>query len=88
MAQNAGFVAPRTTLFDALLDAASRHGGRKPILEDQERRPLSYTDLVRASFALGRKIAAITEPGETVGVLLPSSAGAVVTLFALAAIGR
>jgi acyl-[acyl-carrier-protein]-phospholipid O-acyltransferase/long-chain-fatty-acid--[acyl-carrier-protein] ligase len=88
MAQNAGFVAPRTTLFEALLDAASRHGGRKPILEDQERRPLTYTDLVRASFALGRKIAAITVPGETVGVLLPSSAGAVVTLFALAATGR
>jgi acyl-[acyl-carrier-protein]-phospholipid O-acyltransferase/long-chain-fatty-acid--[acyl-carrier-protein] ligase len=82
------FDAPRTTLFDALLDAAAKYGARKPILEDQERRPLSYTDLIRASFALGRKIAAVTRPGETVGVLLPSSAGAVVTIFALAAIGR
>jgi acyl-[acyl-carrier-protein]-phospholipid O-acyltransferase/long-chain-fatty-acid--[acyl-carrier-protein] ligase len=82
------FAAPRTTLFDALLDAAAKYGAKKPILEDQERRPLSYTDLIRASFALGRKIAAVTKPGETVGVLLPSSAGAVVTLFALTANGR
>jgi acyl-[acyl-carrier-protein]-phospholipid O-acyltransferase/long-chain-fatty-acid--[acyl-carrier-protein] ligase len=82
------FAAPRTTLFDALLDAATTHGAGKPILEDQERRPLSYTDLIRASFALGRKIAALTRPGETVGVLLPSSSGAVATLFALTSIGR
>jgi acyl-[acyl-carrier-protein]-phospholipid O-acyltransferase/long-chain-fatty-acid--[acyl-carrier-protein] ligase len=76
------------SVFDALLDAARRYGPRKPILEDQERRPLSYVDLIRASFALGRKLAAMTARGEHVGVLLPSSAGAVVTFFALHACGR
>ena len=75
-------------LFDALLDARERHGGSKPILEDQDRRALSYTDLVRASFALGRKIAGFTRPREAVGVLLPSSVGGVVTFFALQASGR
>jgi acyl-[acyl-carrier-protein]-phospholipid O-acyltransferase/long-chain-fatty-acid--[acyl-carrier-protein] ligase len=78
----------RTTLFDALLDAAGRFGGGKTILEDQERRPLTYTGLIRASFALGRKIAARTDRGETVGVLLPSSAAGVVTVFGLHAFGR
>jgi len=78
----------QTTLFDALLDAAHRHGAKKPILEDQERNPLSYTALIRASFALGRKIAAMTEPGERVGLLLPSSSAGVVTFFALHAFGR
>jgi len=78
----------RTSLFDALLDAANRYGPGKPILEDQERSPLTYTDLIRASFALGRKIARFTKPGETVGVLLPSSSAAVVTVFALHAYGR
>jgi len=78
----------RRLLFDALVEAAKTYGLRKEILEDQERRPLSYLDLIRASFALGRKLAAITGPGEPVGVLLPSSAGAVVTFFALHAIGR
>ena len=75
-------------VFDALLGAARRHGASKPILEDQERRPLSYTDLVRASFALGRKIAGLTEVGERVGVLLPSSSAAVVTFFGAHAFGR
>lgn len=78
----------RTSLFDALVDARHTHGAKKLILEDQERSPLSYTDLIRAAFALGRKIAAFTKPGERVGVMLPSSVGGVVTFFALHAFGR
>jgi acyl-[acyl-carrier-protein]-phospholipid O-acyltransferase/long-chain-fatty-acid--[acyl-carrier-protein] ligase len=75
-------------VFDALIDASHKYGAKKPILEDQERNPLSYTDLIRAAFALGGKIAAMTDKGERVGVLLPSSAGVVVTFFALHAYGR
>src|SRR5262249_32921063 len=51
-------------------------------------RSLTYTDLIRACFALGRKLASMTGRGERVGLLLPSSAGAVVTFFALHAFGR
>lgn len=76
------------SLFDALIDARQTYGAKKLILEDQERNPLSYTDLIRAAFALGRKIAAMTEKGERVGVMLPASAGGVVTFFALHAFGR
>ncbi|MBB3890174.1 acyl-[acyl-carrier-protein]-phospholipid O-acyltransferase/long-chain-fatty-acid--[acyl-carrier-protein] ligase [Phenylobacterium haematophilum] len=76
------------SLFDALVDARATYGAKKPILEDQERKPLTYTDLIRAAFALGRKIAAMTTEGERVGVMLPASAGAVVTFFALHAFGR
>lgn len=75
-------------IFDALIDARDKYGAKKQILEDQDRNPLTYTDLIRASFALGRKIAAMTRPGENVGVLLPSGAGSVVTFFALHAFGR
>lgn len=75
-------------LFDALIDARNTYGAKKPILEDQERNPLSYTDLIRAAFALGRKIADMTSQGERVGVMLPASSGAVVTFFALHAFGR
>ncbi len=53
----------QTSLFDALVDASRKYGANKPILEDQERNPLSYLDLIRASFALGRKIAGFTTPG-------------------------
>ncbi|MDD0124240.1 hypothetical protein PSZ46_23550, partial [Shigella flexneri] len=47
-----------------------------------------YTGLIRAAFVLGRKIAKLTQPGERVGVLLPSSAGVVGAFFALHAFGR
>lgn len=75
-------------VFDSLVDAAATYGAKKPILEDQERNPLTYQGLLRAAFALGRKIAAMTEKGERVGVMLPSSSGGVVTFFALHAFGR
>jgi acyl-[acyl-carrier-protein]-phospholipid O-acyltransferase/long-chain-fatty-acid--[acyl-carrier-protein] ligase len=78
----------RRPLFDALVDAAHTYGANKPILEDQERNPLTYTDLIRACFAFGRKLSRLTARGERVGVLLPTSVGAVVTFFALHAIGR
>ena len=78
----------RKTLFEALIEARARHGGKAVIIEDQDRRPLTYTDLIRASFALGRRIERLTQPGEHVGVLLPTSMGVAVTFFALHARGR
>ena len=80
--------AAQVSVFDALIAASRKYGAKKPILEDQERNPLSYTDLIRASFALGRKISGFTRKGERVGVMLPSSSGGVVTFFALHAFGR
>jgi acyl-[acyl-carrier-protein]-phospholipid O-acyltransferase/long-chain-fatty-acid--[acyl-carrier-protein] ligase len=76
------------TLFNALVQARSTFGPKKPILEDQDRNPLTYTDLIRGAFALGRRIAALTEKGERVGVMLPASSAGVVTFFALHAFGR
>jgi acyl-[acyl-carrier-protein]-phospholipid O-acyltransferase/long-chain-fatty-acid--[acyl-carrier-protein] ligase len=78
----------RQTLFQALVEARRVHGGRRAIVEDVGRAPLSYNGLLAGSFALGRKLAAITAPGERVGMLLPNSAAAAVTFFALAAYGR
>jgi len=76
------------SLFDALLDAADEFGAKKEILEDQDRKPLTYRDFIRACFALGKKIGEKTAAGERVAMLLPSSVGAAVTFFALQAIGR
>ena len=78
----------RRTLFAALVDASDSHGRRTKIIEDQDRRPLSYVELIRAAFALGRRLRRITSPREHVGVLLPTSIGVVVTVFALHATGR
>ncbi|WP_339914541.1 AMP-binding protein [uncultured Brevundimonas sp.] len=79
--------ATEEPIFDALIAARERYGD-KEILEDQDRKPLTYTGLIRAAFVLGRKIAALSEQGERVGILLPSSMGVVVTFYGLHAFGR
>lgn len=76
------------TLFRALIDAKDEHGGSTNIVEDSEYGALSYTDLVRASLALAKRIAKDTERGERVGIFLPTSVPAVIVFFALQAGGR
>jgi acyl-[acyl-carrier-protein]-phospholipid O-acyltransferase/long-chain-fatty-acid--[acyl-carrier-protein] ligase len=78
----------RVTLFEALLRARDAKGGKYQILEDHERKALSYDDIVRAAFALGGKLDMLIKRRETAGVMLPTGAGCVVTFFALQAIGR
>ncbi len=78
----------RVTLFEALLRARDARGGKYPILEDHERKVLSYDDIVRAAFALGGKLDTLIKRHETAGIMLPTGVGCVVTFFALHAIGR
>jgi acyl-[acyl-carrier-protein]-phospholipid O-acyltransferase/long-chain-fatty-acid--[acyl-carrier-protein] ligase len=78
----------RVTLFEALLRARDLKGGKHKIIEDHERKPLSYDDLVRAAFALGGKLDTLIKRRETAGILLPTGVGSTVTFFALHAIGR
>ena len=78
----------RVTLFEALLRARDARGGKFKILEDHERKVLSYDDIVRAAFALGGKLDAKIRKNETAGILLPTGVGCTVTFFALHAIGR
>jgi acyl-[acyl-carrier-protein]-phospholipid O-acyltransferase/long-chain-fatty-acid--[acyl-carrier-protein] ligase len=78
----------RRTLFQALLDARQVHGGNHAVIEDIQRKPLSYDRLIAASFALGGDIARTTQRGEYVGLLLPSMTSTVVTFLGLHAHGR
>ncbi len=76
------------TLFEALLRARWRHGWRFSMLEDTSGVHLDYLKLVAGALVLGRRLAAVTEPGERVGVLVPNVNAAVVVFMALQAIGR
>jgi acyl-[acyl-carrier-protein]-phospholipid O-acyltransferase/long-chain-fatty-acid--[acyl-carrier-protein] ligase len=78
----------RQTLFAAVLDARRVYGRHRPVVEDIERRPVSYDGLIGGSFALGRRLAGLAPPRGRIGVLLPNSAALAVTFFALQAIGR
>lgn len=78
----------RQTLYAAMLEAKSIHGGGQAVAEDIARKPMSYARLVLGSTALGRKLCRITTKAENVGVMLPNSLAAVTTFFALQAYGR
>lgn len=78
----------RRSVFEALLEARKRFGGKKQILEDADRTPRTYDEVVIGAFAIGRKLAKQTEQGETVGVLIANSVGGMVALFGLMAFGR
>ena len=78
----------KKSIFSALLEARSKYGGKKQVIHDADDTKLSYNDLVRASFGLGHALKAGTKNGETMGVLLPTGAAAVITFFALNAYGR
>ncbi|NWG54561.1 MAG: AMP-binding protein [Hydrogenophilaceae bacterium] len=78
----------RVTLFEALLRSRRASGGKTPILEDHDRKVLTYDDIVRAAFALGGRLKGLSEPGERLGILLPTGVGATVTFFAVHAAGR
>lgn len=86
--QNFDPARAQITLFDALLRIAKERGVKTPILEDHDRKVLTYRDLIRAAFALGGKLKTLTQKGERVGVMLPTGVGCTVVFFALHAVGR
>lgn len=78
----------RRTLMEALLDARQVHGARKIAVEDIQRQPCSYRQLLTRVCVLGPALVATSAPGSRVGVLLPNSVAAIVTFFALQRHGR
>ncbi len=76
------------TLFEALSDAMTTRDAGKPIVEDAMGAQLTYRQLIRAAQVLGRKLEPLAKERENVGVMLPNSAGAAVTFFALQSIAR
>ncbi|HTO39335.1 MAG TPA: AMP-binding protein [Rhizomicrobium sp.] len=75
-------------VFHALLDARDRFGGKRQILVDGDGRVMTYDEIIRAAFALGSALKKGTRPGESVGVMLPTGAGSVLSFYALSAYGR
>ncbi len=71
------------TLFEEVIDASKRHGNDYPILEDINREPINFKQLLLKSFVLGGLMARKTEPGERIGLLLPNTIANVVCVLAL-----
>jgi acyl-[acyl-carrier-protein]-phospholipid O-acyltransferase / long-chain-fatty-acid--[acyl-carrier-protein] ligase len=76
------------TLFQALVSAQARRDVGAVMIEDPLRTRLTYKKLITSAQVLGAKLEALTPAGAAVGVLLPNTAGVVVTFYALQTIGR
>ncbi|PCI45487.1 MAG: acyl-[ACP]--phospholipid O-acyltransferase [Proteobacteria bacterium] len=70
-------------IWDAITEAAYTHGSDHLVLEDLERTPLSYKQLILRSFLLGNLFRHEAKQGERVGVLLPNVSSCVVTILGL-----
>ena len=78
----------RRSIFQAFLATARRFGPTRLAVIDGDGKKLSYKDLARAAFALSGPIARETQPGEKVGVMLPTGAGILIAFLAILAQGR
>ena len=76
------------TVIEALIAAAKLHGPNWLAVEDPVSGQLSYKRLLMAIAILGRKLMPFAPQGRPLGVMLPTSNGAVVTLFAVMSAGR
>ena len=78
----------RQSLFASLLDARTVHGGHHEIVEDLERKPLTYDGLITRTLVLANVLAKLTSEQEKVGVFLPNSVKTLITVLALQLRGR
>ncbi|CAI3939060.1 1-acyl-sn-glycerol-3-phosphate acyltransferase (PlsC) (PDB:1IUQ) [Commensalibacter communis] len=87
---NTSFAAKSTekTIFQALIDAKDIYGKKTEIIEDIKREPFTYERICLGAVLFGRKIEKQTEEGECVGLLLPTSCGAIISFMAVSAIAR
>ncbi|WP_396641994.1 AMP-binding protein [Methylomonas sp. 2B] len=78
----------RQTIFSALLEARTIHGGKHRVAEDLDRKPLNYDALVTRSIIVGKLLRNISTSGDQVGVLLPNSAKTLCVILGLQLYGR
>jgi acyl-[acyl-carrier-protein]-phospholipid O-acyltransferase/long-chain-fatty-acid--[acyl-carrier-protein] ligase len=76
------------TIVQALVDAAKLHGPNWLAVEDPVSGRMTYKRLLQATAVLGAKLMPLALEGHALGVMLPTSNGAVVTLFAVMSAGR
>ena len=76
------------TVIEAVIEAAKTHGGSWQAIEDPTSGRLTYKRLLQATRILGAKLMPLAPEGRAIGVMLPTSNGAAVTVLALMSGGR
>jgi acyl-[acyl-carrier-protein]-phospholipid O-acyltransferase/long-chain-fatty-acid--[acyl-carrier-protein] ligase len=75
-------------LWTALTYAAKLYGKNRLILEDVDRKPMTYGEIVRDSKRYAEHFKKLSSPGENVGIILPNCIYNVLSLFGLWSSGR
>jgi acyl-[acyl-carrier-protein]-phospholipid O-acyltransferase/long-chain-fatty-acid--[acyl-carrier-protein] ligase len=78
----------RRTIITAFLEARRTFGRTRNILTDGDERVFTYNTLVRGAYALGHAISRFTAKQESIGILLPTGVGSVLSVLAISAYGR
>ncbi|MEM8575946.1 MAG: acyl-[ACP]--phospholipid O-acyltransferase [Pseudomonadota bacterium] len=78
----------RSTVLDRVIAAAKEHGMRTIATDDPVSGPMSYGKVLTGTAVLARKIANVTPSEKTLGVMLPTSNGALVTTLAVMSAGK
>jgi acyl-[acyl-carrier-protein]-phospholipid O-acyltransferase / long-chain-fatty-acid--[acyl-carrier-protein] ligase len=76
------------TVVEAVIEAAHINGGKWLACEDPTSGRLTYKRLLQATRILGAKLMPLAPEGRAIGVMLPTSNGAAVTVLALLSGGR
>ncbi len=77
-----------TSIFASFVTARKTFGKRAICIEDIERKPMSYGDIITHSLVLSRLFSRFTQEAERVGVMLPNTIAAATTVLGLNAINR
>ncbi len=76
------------TVFQAVVEAARAHGEGRVATEDPVTGRLTYSRLLTGARIIGERLMPGTSDNEAVGVMLPNSNGAAVTILGLMSAGR
>jgi acyl-[acyl-carrier-protein]-phospholipid O-acyltransferase/long-chain-fatty-acid--[acyl-carrier-protein] ligase len=76
------------TVVDAVIEAANIHGVGRVAVEDPVTGALSYKRLLSGAAVLGRELMPYAAEGKSIGVMLPNTNGAAVTMVGLMSAGR
>ncbi len=76
------------SVFQAVVDAAGKHGASRLAVEDPVTGGLTYKRLLIGARVLGSKLSTLAGEGQALGVMLPTANGAAVTMLGLMSAGR
>lgn len=80
--------AKEKPFFDILLDARKQYGGKSRLFCDFGQRPITYNGFITRVLLIEEGLKGLNMEGKNIGVLLPTSLGGVVSIYALQKMGK